>query len=344
MKGLARILESIIASIILLVSLAFFFTSQIQQQDDIHYIVQASDMLVVMDKNGMLSDYVKNNDINSMNTTIRRMLSGAMDFSVEVNGLPNPIINLGCNCTSTQLDDLRYILGIAYSPFFTVNGRTIQINSYFINISSINEETNRKTNILFIFGYRDLITNKKEINNFLERGGTVFMFSSLTGLQVNDGMMNETFGLKYGGLGSGPYSFSGITDLSRPSYQIAKYYDNISELLPQFSFRNQNLMEEDWKTVVIGTTGSSVKVNTNIANNGRGRTIWFADFDYFSPSEQTNATKQLMKAAILWASGERFKMDVVDKNLPKKYITARYISTSGFGPFEIAITMWRIFQ
>lgn len=170
------------------------------------------------------------------------------------------------------------------------------------------------------------------------------MFSDLDDAKINDGIMNETFGLRFGTAGSGIYVFYEPTDLSHTSYRIAKYFENISGLPSSTAFSfNSNPVDVDEKTVVTNSA-SVVKTNTNIAKNGMGRTVWFANFNYQSTDQGINETKQLMKTVVLWASGERFNMDVIDKTLPKTYVIARYISADEFGQYEIAITLWKIFQ
>ncbi|MCX6818404.1 MAG: hypothetical protein NT129_00190 [Candidatus Aenigmarchaeota archaeon] len=342
MKGFIRILEAIIASLLLLASLAYFFEPVVKYSKwpDVSESIKAEDALVALYKSGKLEDYVSYSSIdeleyhkNELTNNLSEMLSKTIAFSVEINGRTNPIIYIGCNCTATEINELNNIL----SPLtFIYKNRVIDIR---INKTTINN-IDPRTNILFLFMYENLGVDpyKYPIEKFLDSGGTIFMLADLTASQVNDGFLNETFGLKWkSGASSTTGSFYSAGDVNKTSYRIANYYANTSGSSKSdlFNLFNANNISVDNRTIVsITDSYSFVKIN----QLPRGRTVWFADF-----SMTNSYIKNLTKAVVMWASGESYKMDYPDnKQIPEFYKNAQYIAADK-EPYEINLIFWRVF-
>ena len=361
MKGFIRILESIIASVILIASLAFFFGPFIRytEWDTTLMQTEVKDSLVVLHKSGLLTQYVKDNDIAGLNDKLTELLPKTIDFSIEISGIPPPIIYIGCDCDAAEEADLIDIL----EPLnFKYRDRFIDIRIQRVAIASINDiEPN--LHILFIPGYKDLNPDRVHIERFLENGGSIFMLSDLNQNEVEDHILNETFGLEWKKIGGGNPShadkgiFYNITDPLKVSYRIARYFENLSGLSMDtrfYGFSSASDVDADNKTVVMDKPNppgnpnppgvawgirnrfSHVKVNYNIIK-GSGRTVWVEEFD-----RTEGDLKNLTKAVVLWASGERYKMDAYEKDIPQIYKETRYFVPDK-EPYAIYLIFWRVF-
>lgn len=342
MKGFLRILEAITVSLILIAILPFFFFSQQETEwNNVLLQTQALDTLAALHKSGKLEEYVKNNNIEAINNETRKLLPRTVDYSIEISGIPNPIIFLGCVCSDSQIEDLENIL----APLeFRYKQRDIGIRVSKMSLESIDP----RTNVLFVFGYRNM-TQKASLEKFLENGGTIFLFGDLTKPQAEDNFMNNTFGLRWNDAlaSSAAAKFFQPEDVTKVSHRIAGYYINISgrtenEVFNEF--HRENRIAIDNKTIIFANQVSVVKTNSFVAKNGKGRTMWFAGYDFTRQSENVNQTNKLMKASILWASGESYKMDSFPKKPASRFLGAKYLAIlDGFEPFEIELTVWRIF-
>ena len=98
MKGFIRILEAIIASIILIASLSYFFLPQSYQAswDDISSSVVVKDSIMAMEKSGKLAEYVRTNAVAALNSDLKEMMPTNIEFSAEVRDIANPIIYVQC--------------------------------------------------------------------------------------------------------------------------------------------------------------------------------------------------------------------------------------------------------
>ncbi|MCX6815517.1 MAG: hypothetical protein NT120_01525 [Candidatus Aenigmarchaeota archaeon] len=332
MKGFVRILESIIASIIILTSLTFFFNITIKPSnwEDVFLQVRAEDILSILERNGTIYQAVKYNNPSLIDVILANQnlsfLPFTSDYSFEVRGIPNPIIYVGCDCSSSEINNLTQML----SPLtFNYKDRQLQIRIDSASLNNIKKETN----VLFFFGYHNLNTSKANMNNFLQAGGTLFMLTDLTRQQVEDGIMNETFGLKWGMTGDNGGSFYGSDNENTTSFRIYKYYKNLTGGEGPFTFSSGSSIAVDNRTVVEGNGASLVKVNKEIVN-GNGRTVWF---DNYASSQVNNLTK----ATILWASGEKFRLDSKSKNILPHHVVSR-VFVYDSDVYEIVLTLWNV--
>ena len=117
-----------------------------------------------------------------------------------------------------------------------------------------------------------------------------------------------------------------------------------------------NKIHMDDKTIIKSLGGgpaaiSLVKINKEIHKNGKGRSVWFADYDKSCPPAPAPCTRverlnSLLKSAVLWASGEKYKMDPPFKSVPTVESSNSYSYfdiIDGFEPFEISLIVWKIF-
>ncbi len=112
-------------------------------------------------------------------------------------------------------------------------------------------------------------------------------------------------------------------------YVAEKDYGDIGIADSNYDFKgllSAPRIAEDEKTIVSNTAGlSAVKGNVFAA----GRSLWFAGYD----NTRTDIN-HLLKASILWASGEKYSMNAGPVYVPDSYREVRYISVSSGRDYE----------
>jgi hypothetical protein len=218
---------------------------------------------------------------------------------------------------------------------FTYKSRSMALRFEFDQIENIRNETN----VLVIFGYTDLNQFSQKLSRFMERDGTIMMIGDLTQQQVEDGYINNTFGLKWvAGPRTNTGSFYNSANENSVSFRISKYYNDINSEPENFGFSGSATIEIDDRTAVAdsNTAFSLVKVNKEIVK-GHGRTVWMAD------PTKNKATSNMTKAVVMWASGETFRLDTTTKTpAPKRFQSSAIVYDSD--PYEVVLTVWKIFQ
>jgi hypothetical protein len=361
MKGFIKILESIIASILLLTSLTFFFTATPKQSgwDDALLQIRAEDAMYALEKNGSIEEAVQAGNGSRLQSIITAgglsIFPPTVDYSISIDGTPNPVIYVGCLCNEAQKADLTAML----SPLdFEYKKRNMSIRIDNFTVGAIRDETN----ILFTFN-PDLFKydpiNSSILDNFLRKGGTLFMLSDLIQAQAQDSYIAKTFNLTWAAADPSNGVFDEPNNASRITFKIANYFDNLSGLgrgqIFYFSSAN-SYIASDYNTVVLssGTArkNSQIKVNDG-AIYGNGRTVWFANYDRSTSGPTTQLMNNLTKSVVMWASGENFK--IVPPSLktlpPQRNIKSRLLisgidSANGMdnGMYEAVLTMWHVFQ
>ena len=350
MKGFVRILETIIAAIIILTALSFFLPITIKQSgwDSTIAAARAQDALNVGYRSGTIAPYVKNNDNANLRSFLETLFSKSTDFSVEINGIPNSIIYLGCaSCTDSQISDLQ---GRLIPTIFAYKGRTIEMRTDKVTAANIPDETN----ILLYMNFADLNNDynnnntKNSIERFVEGGGTLFLLDDLTSAQSNTDVIRNLFKLSWS-TQSNPQNrggLDGFDDPERITYNVARYYETISgnqaknANFGKFDIDGENLnkITASYRTIILNQKNDfSLVVGDKNVINGNGRTVWFAENDK-SPD-----IKDLTKAAVLWASGEKYKMDGAVKKVPPKMNQKASVIIQDGDPYEFKITIWNVF-
>lgn len=343
MKAFIRIFEALIASLVLLSFLTYFLLPSIYSKwGDAMLHINVEDSLAVIYKNGSVTEFIKRNDNENLTNLLRKTVSKNVDFSIEIAGIAKPYIRIGCVCNSSEKNKLDEIL----SPkIFYYNNRRIEILTENGSLDDMMD-----SDILFFFGYRSFSESEKiKLMNFLGMDKSIFILSDLNNEQINDAFMNEIFGLKSSSQAepSAVSKFYDSNNASKVSFRIARYFSWIGgNVDSEFRFNKQrdfnNVMIDD-KTIIKAPPGadkfSLVKVNYGMIN-GSGRTVWSSNYSYTD-----NNINNLTKALIMWASGERLNMDTYAKNIPtaKTFFKYRYFGLLDNEPFEIDLTVWKIF-
>ena len=341
MKGFIRILESIIASIIILSSLTFFFAPSTEKLgwEDSFIHMEMHDSVESIYKSGRLADYVRRNDAHGLGSEISSLTKRNIDFSVSIKGIPNSDILVSCLCSDNEEIVLEGILG---SREFSYNGRTIRIGIEKAEISQNTILMRRETNVLFIFNYMDMTPFAGQLEDFLGSGGGILMIANINENQVNDGFMNTTFNLRWedSGVASGDGVFYGKDSPANVSFKIYKYFTRLSgEEGSMDKFDNGpdiNKISADDSTVLIDTNGKYSHAKA-MATAARGRVVWFADYD-----RKDANTSLAVKSSVMWSSGEFYRLDTSEKNIPQVTSKAA-IEVYDRDPYEFGVEYWNIF-
>ncbi len=354
MKGFVRILEAMIASILLLTVLSFFFKiPEINTNwSDSKTSLEMQDAISVLGKFGIIKNSVSNYDATILSRNLTNMLSKSLDFSIDIEGIPNPIILVTCgSCDPVQENDLKTFL----DPLqFKYKNRTIEIritSDDLNNFVTSYDVTLVKPNILFIYAsdtnINDLIFRKNVIRRFLSNGGSVIIYGTMNEAQLENPFIIELLNSTYSASAIGTYDFIDLNDVNSASYKINKYYSDASNKT-SYDFKNftaGNLIK-DVKTVVGSDVRSVVYANTYVS--GKGKALWFSSFHDYDKD-----IKNLLKASVMWSS-EKFNFDCaasgpqqcIPKNPGKSYKELRYIEAGNFytEPFTLVIKYWTVFQ
>ena len=365
-KGFIRILETIMASIILLTALSFFFSAESPQNDwtDTLIQVQSQDALAVMYRTGTLNTNIMASDVEGMRNELKKLLPNNIDFSVEVRGIPAPRIRVGCDrCTDAEIEEIKKRLDSEPSiPQINYNGRDIRID---IDKVDITDEIPDDMDILMLVS----LPNENlfpDIQEFMRKGRGLMLYKDLLlenlpqEGETSNPVIGEVFGITT--TGRGP-DFSSTGTLTNPdnvdhlSHNFYKFVKGIS--LDSTSFdefhtdNNENRVISSGQTAILKSDSFSLVVATNFSG---GKAVWFAGFDHTAQPMNgdeivpTSRTEDLFKAAVMWL-GDDYKMDNPSllrsrsKSPPedKSFQTISYYGVIGEEIYEIRLLIWKVF-
>lgn len=346
MKGFIRIIEAIIASIIILTSLSFFIPPLTSRNGWDYGIseIKLEDAIFSLHLNGSIAKYVKDNNATGLRVLLENFIGRSSDFSVEIVGIPNPIIYTGCVCSDAEFSELKSHLGASTGGNLSFYYKERQIEIRLERVSP----TNTNSNILLFMNMDSLNSNYTDPNirnsmiRFLENGGTVMLIGDITQTQTSNKASREIFNISWSlSIPASSGRFSEYSNFYKISYNIAKYYSNLTGISPsqayfqnfntisKIAINNNTIIEDNTKSV------SFVVGNKNIVN-GNGRALWIAGSDW------SDEIKNLTKASMMWASGEKYKMDISKKTVPRTSQKASIIIYD-LDSYEFIVTSWRIF-
>ena len=254
MKGFIKILEAIIASLILLVSLTFFFTPTLRPSlwDEATLHLSATDAINAMYASGSLQNDVRNDNYADFNNRMFKLMPKTVDFYAEVLGIPKPTIDVLCICSSSQLENFQKKIG--NNPFF-YHDRLISIA--FGTASDLNDASGK--DIVLYLDYTDLSDDKSRIISLLKNNTGFVMAANLNTMQINDGVMDDIFSLSPGNIGTG-LAFLAASTPGHDNARIEKYYRNISAT-ETFSYVPQIVALDSEKSVSSDATASYMSLN-----------------------------------------------------------------------------------
>lgn len=357
-KGFVRILESVVASIIILSSLSYFFVPATEDSgwDDALLKLVSEDSLASLGKNEELNKTVMTSGIASLDSTLKSLLLDTVDFSVAVKGVPKYEIRAGCvDCNVAEVQTVKSLL----SPLeFTYKRRAIKI--FEPKITSF--PVDASTDILFFMDYARLKANSNGAVNFMKSGGKVFLLGNLQQTDFSDGFLADVFGLEWcpeppepGSCPDNPVKgeFYDYSNPSTASFRVANYYSNVSGVSlfdnkfggeNDFMFDNGNTINKitaDKNTVIEanGKKASFAKINELIGV----RAAWIAGFE--NEVENLERIGALTKSIVMWLTSNEYSLDPPYKRVPSGTVKIyEYFSVlSGFEPYEVNLKVWRVF-
>jgi len=234
MKGFVKILEAIIACIILLASLSYFFTSYLRPSgwSDSVLKLEAQDALLVLDKTGEIQNFIKNNE-SGLEERLTKMFPETTGFSITISGIPKSKILIACVCSDEEYLELKKMLmpgtrqpeaDLESGGAFLLNGRKIELN---IDKKDANNFDLNRADVLVFFDYNKLSGEISEINKFIERGGGIVAITNLTESDIA-GIFNTIFNLSWSSSDGGVKSvFNDLENPENVSYKISDYFVSV---------------------------------------------------------------------------------------------------------------------
>lgn len=334
MKGFVRILEAIIAALIILTALSFFFPITAKQTTWPEGIseLRVRDILGSGIENGDLRTL----DPNAIKSYISSKLPESFDLSVEIEGIPPSEIYIECiQCSvSSRLGDI-----VTYKErvidFIVDDDRS----SEFFSIKD-------ETDILFFSDFSILAglysdeSDKAAIDRFLVDGGALFVMGGLSESDIdnNEELLKGIFGLEWLGSGSAEGYFYESNKPELASFRVAKYYTDINTVdkggtgIEDFNFVSSGI-SVDYRSVVVGGSNSYVKVNDNVLL-GSGRAVWF------NSHSETQNMDTLLKASVMWAADDGFTAIGGEPGDESQVVSAVVYDKD---PYTLKITVWQVF-
>lgn len=222
MKGQIPVLEMIAVLIVLFVSFGIFFpnTGFEDRWGDASVVLKGKDMMLTMDRLGLLDQYVANASALSgfLNRTIPEK---DLIYWTTLDGTLQNKVTVACNCTTQQISDLSNYIGQ-----MRLNGRDIQVDVVASSLSPI-----QQSDVLLIWGRTALGPYKTDILNYLASGRGVV---GLADVASPDADYTQIFGVKRcqdifsgGGCSGSPAgedSFTPQTGVDRLTYQPYKLF------------------------------------------------------------------------------------------------------------------------
>ena len=235
MKGFIKMLEVILAAIIMLTSMSYFFSFQSRNSEWPSALLQSTgkDVLASLDQSGSMRMLVQTNNLTEssmgLEYYIRKMLPRTVLYSVELEGIPKPDITIGCNCTFAERQSLirEMMVFQGYQGNTTCMGRRINFTVLGENnLSELLSDTS--VDIIVIFDYIDLSPYQKQIDEFLERRKSILASMDIQQSSVN-AYFSGLFGISFkpGSPSTSSRSFRNFTDYRNLSRTLSGYFAGV---------------------------------------------------------------------------------------------------------------------
>ena len=170
----------IAAVLIIWVSFNMLFPTikYINSWEDAKLVLLGRDSILSIDRSGKL--YRLSFNKTELSNTIKEIVNDSkVLFSYETRGAPKTEIVVACNCTKTQIQNLTKFF---YRSFF--NDRIVHINFIPTNLE---KSINMPSDLLLIWGYRDLSPYYNIIERYMKTGRGVIEVSDLNLATIDDG-------------------------------------------------------------------------------------------------------------------------------------------------------------
>jgi hypothetical protein len=228
MKGFIKILEVVLSLLLIFGILPFFtsFSKSNEEWDNALLSLSLRDILISLDKSGILKSYIVSGNLNELKNYISSLLPANVMIEIYINGIPKNVIKIGCNCTLEEKIRLERSLGIYFSEDYTFSLRGRIIRLEFLNTSEIEKMGN--ADVIIFFGCRDL----SKYLNYLDEGKAFIMIGNdiceekIFNITLRDGSVS---------------SYSQINSNSLEPFRIGEYFIDV----PIRIYNNSNFWIKD---------------------------------------------------------------------------------------------------
>ncbi len=236
MRGFVKILEAVIASLLILGSLSFLYSFRLREQEWGRAAMEtlARDAIFVLEKSRAISDALLGNE-SKINNLLANLLPPSVMWRVEIRGLPKDRIRIGCACTKSEAEKLKQILHIYTSEDWVIKfcKRNITFGMVLITLDESVEELIEGTDLIFTFNQTRLEENQEKIKRLLESDKGVVLVADLN--ETSD-FISSLFNLSWkSGEPSEDNSFTSL-EVETPSFHFARLFT----LMPIRIDTNQN--------------------------------------------------------------------------------------------------------
>lgn len=183
MKGFVKILETVIACVILLTSLAFFFTIGYKPDYWTENLIQQRSMDLLVTAENEIGSTIKlfhsdPNKVSQLNINIRNNLPSNVEYNLIVEGVPKPKISVACISCSDAIENM---LAGNQGEKLMYKGRQIIIS---VDSASVSDDLMRYDVILYS-NVADFSADPKVIE-YLSKGKNVMLLGDITGDDMSD--------------------------------------------------------------------------------------------------------------------------------------------------------------
>lgn len=228
-KGLVKIMETIIASIIIISSMSYFVLFYFGKPQWSYAFLESygKDTLSALDKSGYMKYFMLQGNFTEegggLLHYIKTMLPRNIIFSFELEGTPRPNIRIGCACEADDYQRIKSILSLSDTgrANLSFNGRRINIS---VRSDTIDRLFFAEDLDIIILPFQVLLSAYSyEINNFLRNGKSIIYFTDIN-QTFSDSYMEELFNITWV---SGNPGSANVFDISSPgkvSREISNYF------------------------------------------------------------------------------------------------------------------------
>ena len=218
MKSQVLISELIFSLIAIFVAYMVFFPTFMYRPGwpEAQMMLLSRDMLVSLDRSGDFSAVFNPLTFREIKDEIFPPTETLM-FWLESDGIVKPGIIVACNCTREQTELLQH-----WTSDLKMNGRNIVLIFLESNIGPELLDPNNPTDLLLIWGYKDLSKYEKILKEYLRMGRGIVEISDID--PNVDAVTQEIFGIKWNGGGWGSERNNYFFSPSSASSQIYHPY------------------------------------------------------------------------------------------------------------------------
>jgi hypothetical protein len=220
MKAQIPMIEAIISIIILLTTFSIFFPGFIYQSKwpEAQILIKSRDILITLDRLKKIWNYSFVEDIGNFLSTV---IEPNMIFWTETEGTFKSRIVVACNCTLEQINNLSTWIGK-----IKLNDREIALDFISSNLDKI-----PTSDVLLIFGYKNLDPYKNFLLDYLQKGNGIIEIADFDSSVENT--QKEIFGIVDSGSWASVDYDRTIKPLNASSitYQLYKIFYHLPLLL-----------------------------------------------------------------------------------------------------------------